>query len=69
MDQEEIVKLLLQYNANVNAKSDSGETALSEAFIMNNDQIVEILLEHNANANVKSSYSWTGLVLSHLANS
>ena len=53
---------------NVNAKSDSGETALSEAVIMNYNQIVKILLEHNANANAKSSYSWTGLGLSHFAN-
>ena len=51
---EDIVKILLQNNANVNAKSDSNVTALLAAVKKDYKQIAEILLHNRANINVKA---------------
>lgn len=44
----DIVKLLLQHGANVNAQSSSGNTALHFACCSGYDGVVQLLVQHNA---------------------
>ncbi|MFC1522569.1 ankyrin repeat domain-containing protein [Elusimicrobiota bacterium] len=64
-----IVKILVDYGANVNAKTDHGNTALSIALANNSGEelnyIVRILVENGANANAKDKNGST--VLMHAA--
>ena len=45
----EIVKLLLQHDADITAQSSSGNTALHYAAIGGHQDVVRLLLEHGAN--------------------
>jgi ankyrin repeat protein len=56
----------LEKGANVNAKSDGGDTPLHWASKYGNDAIVSLLLENGAKVNVKGEYGWTPL---HYASS
>lgn len=47
----ELVSLLLQHGAEVDAKSDAGSTALELALVMNRPDIVKLLVKAGANAN------------------
>ena len=44
----EVVSLLLEYGADVEAKNNLGETALQEAADMEHDEAVELLRGHGA---------------------
>ena len=50
-----IVELLLQNDADVNAKDEYGSTALNSAAYVGDERIVELLLQNNANINYKRS--------------
>ena len=50
------VELLLQYNADINAKGRYGLTALLMAIQQGKQGIVELLLQNNADVNAKSDY-------------
>ena len=60
---KEIVKLLIQYNADVNAKRNDGYTALILAVKSKKEDIIEILLQNNANVNPKDQEGRTPLFL------
>ena len=45
----EIAKLLINAKADLNAISEDGSTALSEAVCKNNHELVELLVKRNAN--------------------
>ena len=60
---KEIVKLLIQYNADVNAKRNDGYTALILAVKRKKEDIIEILLQNNANVNAKDEEGRTPLFL------
>ena len=57
----EMVKLLLETGAEINALDDSGETALIDASKQGNLKIVEYLIEQKADLNVKNSDGLTAL--------
>lgn len=61
---KEIVKLLLEYNADVNARKIDGETALTAAIGPNssNKDIVEMLLQHDSDVNAKTHYGLSRLI-------
>lgn len=40
-----IVKLLIKYGCNVNAKDDAGKTALHHAVISNNGELLQLIIE------------------------
>jgi len=44
----EVVRLLLEYGADVEAKNSRGETALQEATEKGHDEVVKLLREHGA---------------------
>jgi ankyrin repeat protein len=48
MDNIELVKLLLEYGADVNSKDDDGYTPLSIACKYKNTELVKLLIEHGA---------------------
>src|SRR5690606_28115165 len=54
-NQAAIIQLLIQYEANINAKDSSGLTPLFWAIINNNLDIVKLLLQHKADI---SSICW-----------
>src|SRR6266542_2860082 len=61
---EEIVKLLLEKNADVNVTDDLGNTPLMFAASRNGDELVSLLLERKASVNMKNKKQETAL---HLA--
>lgn len=63
----EVIKLLLERNANVNAASAnaSGRTALHYAAERGKEEIVAMLLEANANVNARDFYDRTPIFYSH----
>ena len=58
----DIVKLLLEHEADVNAKDRSGETALFKAMDAGHNQVVELLLRHGASIENASNVEQTKLV-------
>ena len=67
----DIVRLLLQYNADPNLTNSDGETALIMAIPLNrldNEGIVKTLLEYNADPNLHNSYGNTPLILATIFN-
>jgi hypothetical protein len=61
---EDIVKLLLSYQANVNiARKDNMGTALHAAVSGNNKDIVAMLLNNDANVNAKTASGQTSLMI------
>ncbi|WP_341808229.1 ankyrin repeat domain-containing protein [Wolbachia endosymbiont (group E) of Neria commutata] len=58
---ENIVKLLIEKGADVNAKNKYGEAILHFAVVEGNLEIVKLLLEHGANINYQGSYNDTVL--------
>ena len=59
----ETVKALLRKGADVNAKDDSGRTALMFAVINLHGQTVKVLLEHGADVNARDDDGATPLML------
>ncbi len=57
----QMVKLLLAYAANVNAKGFMGKTALDLAAASDRKNIVLLLLAHKASINAKDDMGWTPL--------
>ena len=55
---KEIVKLLLEHNADVNVRKNDGDTALAATIGPNSSyiDIVEMLLQHNSDVNAKTHY-------------
>ena len=51
----EVVKFLIDNGANVNLKSNDGETALMNAYIRGNKELVELLINSGADANLISN--------------
>lgn len=49
---QEIVKLLLQQAADVNAQNKSRETALHFALYRGNQDIIKLLIDHNADTTI-----------------
>jgi ankyrin repeat protein len=54
-----VVRLLLEHNADVNAKDDDGWTALLKAAENGHEAVVRPALEHNVNVNMKDDDKWT----------
>lgn len=50
-----VVQLLLDYKANVNARTNSGNTALIEAALQGRTDVVQLLLRYKAEVNAKDS--------------
>ncbi len=59
----DLVKKMLSYGADVNAKNNNGETSLHSASIHGYTEIVKLLLEHGADVNVKNNNGRTALYL------
>jgi ankyrin repeat protein len=58
---EETVKLLLEYNADINTRSTDGNLnnmAIHAAIAGNHEHIVKLLIEHGANLSVKCEGKW-----------
>ena len=64
-NEENLVKLLLQRDADVNRGDIYGSSPLHLATCLGNKSIVELLLEHNADINKYNNEGWTAL---HLAS-
>merc|ERR1712168_402319 len=58
---KDIVKLLINNNANINAKNKYGTTALMSAAHEGYNECVEILLQNNADVNIRSNYGHSAL--------
>ena len=56
-----ILRVLLQYKANVNEQSKAGKTALIYSCVNGNVECVKVLMEYNANVNTQSFYGNTAL--------
>ncbi|XP_035658155.1 death-associated protein kinase 1-like [Branchiostoma floridae] len=63
----EIVKLLLQHDADVEARDSYGRTALHVACITGNTEIVKLLLQHDADVEARDNYGWTALHVASMA--
>jgi len=57
----ECLRVLLQYNANVNEQSKAGKTALIYSCVNGNVECVKVLMEYNASVNTRSFYGNTAL--------
>ena len=55
----DIVKLLLEHEADVNAKDRSGETALFKAMDAGHSQVVELLLRHEPSVESVANFEQT----------
>lgn len=62
----EIIKLLLNHGADINAQNKGGNTPLHLASMSNNEDIVFLLLDHGANINIQNR---TGETASQMARS
>ena len=58
----EIVKLLLDRDANIESKDNWGNTALSLAAWEGKTKTVALLLKHGANIEAQNKYGWTALM-------
>ncbi|MBI4657879.1 MAG: ankyrin repeat domain-containing protein [Verrucomicrobia bacterium] len=58
---EEIAKLLLAHQADINSKSASGHTPLSLAVESDGAKVVKLLLEHSADVNILGLEGWSPL--------
>lgn len=59
---QQIVKLLLDYGANVNTQTSTGSTCIRSACCEGNYKSVQLLLEHGANVNIGNNYDNTPLM-------
>ena len=65
---QEMVELLIDHDANVNAKDKFGETSLYYAIEANKPDMVELLLDRGANVNAKNKHGVTLLNLATYKN-
>ena len=64
----DVVKLLLGKGAQVNAKTQTGATALMYAsFLPENDEVVKMLLDKGADVHIKAKNDVTALLLAGVA--
>jgi ankyrin repeat protein len=61
--QVDMVRLLLEYRADVNARSTTGETALMYASIIGHSDIVKLLLENGADPSAKNDFGFTAVIM------
>ena len=52
---EEVVRVLLEQGANLEARNNNGDTALMWASVMGHKEVVELLLDHGANAEISQN--------------
>ena len=62
------VKVLLEYNANINVQDEFKKTPLILACDANSYDMVKILLEHNADINIQTKSGYTALILAAMHN-
>jgi ankyrin repeat protein len=60
-DHPEVVALLIQHGADVNAKTDSGFVALFWAARYGHDRVAKVLIEHGADVNARDKDGITAL--------
>ena len=58
----EVVKLLVEHGANVNARCPNGDSLLLEALATGQEWIAKLLLEHGADINAKDEHGRTPLI-------
>ena len=58
----EVVRFLIENNANINAKSNKGFTPLIHACIKGHLEIAKLLIDNHADINIKDSFLFTALV-------
>ena len=58
---KKVVKLLLEYGANVNAEDKDGKTVLHFVVQIGQDKVIQLLLESGANVNAEDNYGKTVL--------
>ena len=63
-----LVKLLLENNANPNLTDQNNSTALHFSVIFNQQEIIELLMKHNANPNIKDNRGNTALDYAKITN-
>ena len=63
-----LVKLLLENNANPNLTDQNNSTALHFSVIFNQQEIIELLMKHNANPNIKDNRWNTALDYAKITN-
>jgi ankyrin repeat domain-containing protein 50 len=61
MGLQTVVQLLLDHNAEVDAKDEDGQTALHKAALNGHETVVRLLLDHNAEVDVKDEGGRTAL--------
>lgn len=66
--QPQIIKILLDHNADVNATDKWGMTALIHASYYGNPQIVDMLLDHKADVNIADNDKLTPLIFAIVSN-
>lgn len=62
-NQKEILRFLLHNGADVNIRTNSGNTALHYASFMGYDEIVRMLTHHGANVNASNAFGQTPLLV------
>ena len=67
-DHRNVVKLLLDNNANVNAKNDSDVTSLMTASMGGDEYLIKILIDYGANVNAKDENGYTALYYASLGD-
>ncbi len=63
-----LVKLLLENNANPNLTDQNNSTALHFSVIFNQQEIIELLMKHKANPNIKDNRGNTALDYAKITN-
>lgn len=58
---DNVVELLLKYNADINARNNKGVTALMWASSRGNTKTTKVLLDHSAEVDIKDNKGWTAL--------
>ena len=63
-----LVKLLLENNANPNLTDQNNSTALHFSVIFNQQEIIELLMKHKADPNIKDNRGNTALDYAKITN-
>jgi len=60
---KELIRILINYKADVNARDTAGRTVLMWAILVNNEDIIDLLIEAGANVNMKDKIGETALMV------